>query len=65
MTLEEMESAIRDAELVLKRADYATSLMARVIRGRLRHADRWVVADLKRELRDYNIHTSEWKGRVR
>ena len=43
-------------------AQYA-SAMARILSGKLRHVDAIVAAQLKRELRDFDIHRGTWKGR--
>ena len=57
---DEMREAFKEAEIAVKAADAITNDMARMLRGRLRKVDGWLLADLKRELRDFNIHTSRW-----
>lgn len=45
----------------IESADGDISALAGLMVGRLRHCDVWDLASLKRELRDFNIHTKEWK----
>lgn len=60
-----MKRAVRDADQTMRRADKYASMMAEMLVGRLRKvkSDAWNddLAKLKRELRDYNISTREWK----
>jgi hypothetical protein len=48
-----------------KRIDSARRInarhMAKLLRGHLQHADADDLAALKKELRDFNIHTGNWK----
>lgn len=61
MNLSDMEAAITSAEAELRRADMVASGLARLLRGRLRKVESgYVLADLKRELKDFNIHTKNW-----
>lgn len=53
--------AIVDASRTIAAADRIATDMASLITGRLRMCDTWVLADLKRELRDFNIQTQQWK----
>ena len=59
-----MNAGIEDAKLTLQRADRVTGTMASIIRGRLRQGNipSYVLADLKRELNNYNMHTGKWKN---
>ena len=60
-----MELAIADAEAQLRRSDMVASKLARLLRGRLRKCDSSIVlSELKRELRDYNAHTGQWKEKA-
>lgn len=61
MKLTDMENAIEEAETILRRADMTASKMARLLTGRLRKVNTWILKDLKRELKDFNAHTGEWK----
>ena len=65
---DEMREAVREAEQQLRAADSYAHNMAKHLVGRLRMVNRdnnfWsneILADLKRELADYNIRTGEWK----
>ena len=63
---EDMVAAIEEAELTLRAADSVAENMAKMLVGRLRKASQFwhgaqAVADLKRELRDFNIQTHQWK----
>lgn len=60
---DEMRRAVESAEMQLRAADRASTDMARLLRGRLRKVDSpHVLAELKRELKDFNIQTKEWKA---
>jgi len=63
MTFDEMQLAIKEAERTVQLADDVTDRLARIIRNRLRSGKVaiWVLSDLKRELRDFNIHTGSWR----
>ncbi len=56
-----MRAAIDEATRVQRAADEQAHAMARMLRGRLRHVGAGILSELKRELRDFNIHTGEWK----
>lgn len=58
---DEMRRALSVARSVQKAADENTNAMADLIRGRLRNVSSYRLASLKRELRDFNIHTGTWK----
>jgi len=47
----------------MRLADKFTAKMAKMIVGRLSSSNvpDWVLRDLKKELQDYNMHTSSWK----
>ena len=57
---DEMRIAYKEAETQVRAADEIINDMARMIRGKLHKVPGSVLADLKRELRDFNIHTKEW-----
>lgn len=57
---DEMRIAMDEAKARMDAVDSYASEMARLLQGRLRHCSRYVLAELKRELRDFNIHTKEW-----
>lgn len=57
----ELRAAIEDAEQLQRDINRHAHALAVILRGRLRHVYGDVLADLKRELADYNIHTQRWK----
>ena len=63
MTLDEMHAAVKDAEAIRSRADIVTRKLAELCVGRLRTGNvSWhVLTELKRELRDFNMHTGCWR----
>lgn len=61
MTYDEMARAIRDAKNTMELADLAANRSAELLEGRLRRVSCGRLARLKRELRDFNIHTGKWK----
>ena len=63
MNFDQMLEGVIDAEHTIRMADIATRKVAYLIRGRLRSGDvpSSVLEDLKRELRDFNIHTGMWR----
>jgi hypothetical protein len=64
MTFEEMTRGIEDAQRTVNMADRAVRELSPLIVGRLRRAyvPGWVLEELKRELKNYNIHTGRWKN---
>lgn len=58
----QIQQSITAARETLRNADRQANEMAKLIVGRLRHVDGWVLDNLKRELRDFNMHTRSWKG---
>jgi len=56
-----MRAALQSARAANEAADNSANAMASIIKGRLRHVSSWHLQDLKRELRDFNIHTKTWK----
>lgn len=59
---DDVRTAVVQAEEQLRAADGTATDLARLLKGRLRHVrySGHLVA-LKRELRDFNIHTRGWK----
>jgi len=57
-----MREAVSEARQTMRAADQQASAMASILRGRLRHVPNYVLDDLKRELRDYNMNTGKWKS---
>ncbi len=65
MKWEELDEAVCEAQQTLNLADDHVRSMAKMVIGRLQQADvrNSVLTALKKELRDYNIHTGKWKKR--
>lgn len=61
MNWNEMMSAVEDAERTMNNAREAARRVAKLLVGNLRHVSDGTLKQLKRELRDYNIHTASWK----
>jgi len=57
----DMTRTIDEAGSTLRNADIVAREIAPILRGRLRHCWDSDLAALKKELRDYNIHTGTWK----
>lgn len=57
---DQMETTLDEARAIQNAADSHATRMARMLRGRLRHVNRYVLEDLKRELRNFNMHTGRW-----
>ena len=61
MTIEDMRQVVSDASWQLQQADECATDLAQGLVGRLHHVkSKYMLNALKRELRDYNIHTGEW-----
>ena len=59
---EDMRQAVSEAEQTMRAADSVAESMARMLVGRLRKVNSsYVLSQLKRELQDFNMHTSTWK----
>ncbi len=52
-----------DAKNTISLATIMVENLARLCRGRLRHVDGYTLSSLKRELRDFNMQTREWKDK--
>lgn len=61
MNYPEMMTAIEDARATITRADSAVAQVSRLIVGRLQKCDTSTLVALKKELRNFNIHTGSWK----
>lgn len=61
MNWDDFRLAFRDARSTMDQADAAANDMADMLDGRLRKVSGYKLAKLKRQLRDFNIHTGEWK----
>lgn len=57
-----MRDSMREAEATMRAADMVSTQMARMLVGRLRKVQsHGALEALKRELRDYNMQTGQWK----
>lgn len=62
MNYAEMDQALRDAKETLAMGDRAALSLARMLVGRLRRVEsKYLLAQLKKELRDYDAVTGLWK----
>ncbi len=63
MTFDEMYAAVTEAKQTIAIADSHVSRMADMCRDRLRtgKVSTYTLERLKRELRNFNIHTGTWK----
>ena len=62
MNYNEMQMAIEDAERTLYQADRAAGVIAHLMIGRLRKVgSQWVLVALKKELKNYNMQTGQWR----
>jgi glycerol-3-phosphate dehydrogenase len=62
-SFDDMDSAVAEAHLTIRRADIVLRRTAHMLRGRLEIArvPDAVLADLKKELRRYDMRTGQWK----
>jgi hypothetical protein len=58
---DDMRRALSEAREIQSAADTNAGQMAQMIKGRLHHVAPWILKDLKRELRDFNLTTGQWK----
>jgi len=68
MNISQLNEAIDEAERTQRLADINTSLMIKIIAGRLRHAKLDYqttnnLAKMKKELRDFNMTTKSWNNK--
>jgi len=56
-----MNSAVLDARRTIRAADLAADDMARLLDGRLRHVSPYTLKRMKRQLKNFNIQTGQWK----
>jgi len=54
---DEITRALDQARSVQRVCDRASGDLARILRGQLKFVPDYILKDLKRELRDFNIHT--------
>lgn len=58
---DEMRRAVQESKEIMRAADVVAGDAARLIVGRLRHCSSGTLEQLKRELRDFNMQTGQWK----
>ena len=65
MTFDEFSQAVAEAETIERRANDAVQRLARICAGRLRvsKVSGYVLAQLKQELRDFDMRTHTWRTR--
>lgn len=65
MNWSDYAAAFQDAQYTQRLADKNSEAMANMLRNRLRatNISQNILADLKRELRDFNIHTGAWSSK--
>ncbi len=63
MELWEIQREINRAKQTIRAADNVASDIAEILPGRLRHVSGSVLAKLKRELRDFDSRTFEWRDK--
>lgn len=56
-----MRSAMTQAKNTMGAADDQANVMAGILEGRLRKVSPYKLAALKKELKDFNARTGEWK----
>jgi len=63
MNLDELNNIIGQAKRTIDQGNEVKRQLAGLLRNSLRSSNmsNYVLEDLKRELRDYNIHTGCWK----
>ena len=61
MNFDDFSAAVDDAERTLRFADRLVTKLAGTLRGRLRLVPSFILRDLKRELRGFNMITGAWK----
>jgi len=62
VSLYDIEQAVLEANRQLNRVRDNASSMVDLITGNLRHVPAYKLKRLKKELRDFNMHTGEWKS---
>lgn len=60
---DEMSRAVQQARDIDRAVDSQLNSMADLLRGRLRKVGPDYLAELKRELRDFNMQTRRWKAK--
>lgn len=58
---DEIRHAVQQAKELDRAVASQAGAMATLLVGKLRHCPNYIVEQLKKELREFNIHTGEWK----
>ena len=58
---DQMRQAVQEAKVTMNAADSVANTMGQMLVGRLQRVDESTLRRLKRELRDFNIHTGRWR----
>jgi hypothetical protein len=58
---DEMRKAVREARAVERAVADQASVLVELLQGHLRDVPGYRLSDLKRELRNFNMHTGRWK----
>lgn len=61
MNWNEMKAAVEQAKTTIGQAECFTDDFAKMLVGRLRRVNKWTLAELKRELRNFNPQRRTWK----
>lgn len=61
MKWNDIEETVEEARRTLRNADWLAEKIANHLVGRLKHVNGRVLKQLKRELKDFNAKTEEWK----
>ncbi len=56
-----LRQAVAEARQMNSAVDRQADSLAELLDGRLRHVSGYRLEKLKRQLRDFNIHTGRWK----
>lgn len=57
-----MRAAVAEVKDTLSAADGVANEMARLLAGRLRKVDPWILKLLNKEMRAFNSHTGKWEN---
>ena len=60
-TFDMMTEALDEARATMNCADRMANKMAHILRGRLRNVAPYNLKALKKEIKNFNSHTGEWK----
>jgi len=61
MNWDDFRQAFSAARNTMNQADHIANDIADMLDGRLKKVSGYRLAKLKRQLRDFNIHTGEWR----